>query len=114
MTTYSANLARLRVAVETGVLPPDLGRWALREIEPAERYAERNELLRQAADRVSGSRWAKARRLEREVRALRAHPALRERAVDDGVRVLVAAALRSAPCQRPPESIRQLFRILED
>lgn len=116
MSTYTANLARLRVAASTGVLPEDLARWALEVAEEAapaiERVQARNALLSQAAALVSGSPWAKARRLEREVEALRAHPALRERAADDGVRDLVARALEVDP--RMPGSARHLFRLLTD
>jgi hypothetical protein len=108
------QLARLRTATATGTLPRDLGMWALdllAELEPAaERVERRNALLREAASRVSGSRWARANRLEQEIRALGMHPRLRERAVDDGVRELVARALDvdpDAPC-----SVRQLFRLL--
>ncbi len=113
MATFADNLARLRVAAVTGTVPPALARWAvdaLAELAPAAARVEaRNVLLRAAAARVSGSRWARARRLEREVKALGMAPRLRERAADDGVRELVAHAIEVAPA---PGEIRQLFRIL--
>ncbi len=115
MGDHVQQIARLRAATATGVLPRDLGMWALEllaELEPAaERLERRDALLRAAAARVSGSRWAKARRLEREVAALATHPRLRERAADDGVRDLVARAVDVAPA---PGEVRQLFRILGD
>jgi hypothetical protein len=59
---------------------------------------------------VSGSRWAKAVRLEREIRA--AGSRLRERAEDvDGVRGIVARALEVDP--GTPVSCRQILRILD-
>ncbi len=113
MASFAAQLARLRVVTTTGRCPPDLAAWALQELEelaPAgERVDARNALLRQAAALVSGSRWAKARRLEREIRA--AWPRLRERAADvDGVAALVARAIEVDPDL--PRSHRQLRRIL--
>lgn len=115
MPTFADNLARLRVSAATGTIAPDVARWALEVIgeqgEAAARMERRNELLRAAVAGLSGSRWAKARRLEGEIRALGVRPALRERAADDGVRELVAEALEVAPA---PESIRHLFRILGD
>ena len=110
--TFHENLARLRVAAATGRIPPDLARWALDTIGEqspvAERLERRNELLRAAADRVSGSRWAKARRLEREIQALAARPRLRESFADDGVRAVVARALEAGPAP----GLRQLLRVL--
>ena len=115
MSGFADNLARLRVAAVTGAVPADLGRWAVEtiaELAPvAERVEARNVLLRAAAARVSGSRWAKARRLEAEVEALSRPPRLRERAADDGVRDLVALAIEVAPA---PGEVRQLLRILGD
>lgn len=115
MGEHAYQIRRLRTAVATGMLPRDLGMWALElleELEPAaERVERRNALLRAAAARVSGSRWAKARRLEQEVEALTARPRLRERAADDGVRELVARAVEVDP--DAPRSVRQLFRLLQ-
>lgn len=115
MASFAEQLARLRVAAVTGTVPPDLGRWAvdtIADLAPAaERLEARNVLLRAAAARVGGSRWAKARRLVREIEALGMAPRLRERAADDGVRELVAHAIEVAPA---PGEIRQIFRILGD
>ncbi len=112
MVSFAEQLARLRVAAVTGVAPADLVCWAAKvivELAPvAERVETRNVLLRSAAEQVSGSRWAKAVRLEREIRALSASPPLRERAADDGVRALVARALAVAPA---PKSRRRLLRL---
>ncbi len=114
MGEHVQQLARLRTATATGVLPRDLGMWALgllAELEPAaERIERRNALLRAAAGRVSGSRWARARRLEQEIQALGMHPRLRVRAADDGVRELVARAFDIDA--DAPRSLRQLFRLL--
>lgn len=117
MGEHVQQLARLRTATATGALPRDLGLWALdllAELEPAaERLARRDALLRAAAERLSGSTWAKARRLEREIRDLLALSRLRTRAaaVDDGVRELVALALEADPDL--PRSHRHLRRILD-
>ncbi len=115
MSVLAEYVARLRVAATTGTIAPEVARWAAETIEEvgaaAERVAARNRLLREAASLVSGSTWAKARRLEREVKALAAHPALRERALDDGVRDLVAEALDAAPA---PQTARHLYRIIRD
>lgn len=113
MATFAEQLARLRVAAATGVVPREVAAWAVEELEelaPAgERIQARNALLRQAADLVSGSRWAKAGRLEREIQA--AGSRLRQRAADvDGVRDLVARALELDP--GAPAERRQLFRII--
>jgi hypothetical protein len=115
MGEHVQQLARLRTATATGTLPRDLGLWALdllAEFEPAaERVERRNALLHAAAGRVSGSTWARAKRLEQEIKALDAHPGLRERAADDGVRDLVARALAVDPDL--PRSHRHLRRIVE-
>lgn len=112
MVTFAEQLARLRVAAATGVLPADVGRWALEAIgeqgAEAERIERRNLILREAASRVSGSRWAKARRLEQEIQAVRAGSRMRGQ---DGVRPLVRRALAAGPA---PESLRHLLRVLAD
>jgi hypothetical protein len=117
VSTFAEQLARLRVAAVTGKVAPDLGRWAVETIAAlapaAERVEARNVLLRAAAARMSGSRWARAGRLEEEIRALGMHPRLRERAADDGVRELVAHALEVGPGFREP-SARHLFRLLAE
>jgi hypothetical protein len=109
MATIAATLARARVAVVTGRWPPDLARDVverLAELAPvAERMEARNVLLRQAAALVSGTRWAKARRLEREI----GEATGRVTHADDGVRELVERALELGPA---PREVRQLFRIL--
>jgi hypothetical protein len=115
VATFAANLARLRVAAVTGTVPPDLAAWAaetIADLSPvAERIEARNVILRQAAALMSGTRWAKARRLEAEIEAL-GSPRLRQRSAPvDGVRALVADALEIAPA---PKEIRQLYRILGD
>ena len=116
MGEHLDQLARLRTAVATGQLPRDLGVWVLdlvEELEPAaERLERRNELLRAAAGRMSGSRWAKAGRLERELQELVAGPRLLARSAGPAVEVreLVAKALEI--CGETPRSRRQLFRLL--
>lgn len=107
--TAADQLARLRVAVATGHLPADLGRWALARLVDAaagaERIALRNRLLREAAALLPGSTWARARALRAEILAMaRRHTAAGE------VRELVAAALEVDP--DAPRSHRQLLRIL--
>lgn len=113
MLTFAEQLARLRVAAATGTVPCDVAAWAVEELEElapvGERIDARNALLRQAAALMSGSRWSRAARLEREVRA--AASSLRCRSADiDGVRDLVVRALELDP--DAPTSIRQLHRIL--
>lgn len=116
MGEFTSQLARLRVAAASGRLPPDLGAWLVAELEAvapaAERVEERNALLRAAAARMSGSRWAKARRLEREIQACAARLRERSALADDGVRELVHQALEIDPDL--PRSIRQIFRVLAD
>src|SRR5689334_19370623 len=112
MGEFTSQLARLRVAAATGRLPPDLGDWAVAELEAvapvAERVDARNRFLQQAAARLSGSRWAKASRLARELEAAGSRHC--DRSADDGVRELVSRALEADPAA--PRSVRQLFRVL--
>jgi hypothetical protein len=113
--TFAENVTRLRVAAATGTIAPDLARWALDVIgeqgPAAERLERRNLLLREAAARMSGSRWAKARRIEQEIQSIGSAPRLRKRSADvDGVRALVRRSLAAGP---PPKSLRQLLRILD-
>ena len=62
------QVARLRVAVETGRLPRDLGDWLLAELSPAAaRRQERDVCLRAAAQWVRGGPWARARALQAAV-----------------------------------------------
>lgn len=107
--TYADQLARLRVAVATGHLAEDLGRWALDQLAAragdAERIELRNLLLRAAAALLPGSTWARARRLSGELLAME-----RRRGPADEMRALLAEALEIDPgC---PRSHRQLLRIL--
>lgn len=114
MATFGEQLARLRVAAVTGTLPRDVAAWAIEELEelaPAgERIAARNELLRRAGECLTGSLWAKSRRLEREIQA--AGSRLRQRSADvDGVRDLVARALEVDPdLPRSPKHLRRILR----
>jgi hypothetical protein len=112
--TFGEQLARLRVAAATGRLSQDLGRWVLRELERIAPVAaareERDQALRAAVAGVSGSRWARARRLQRELLALGSGRA--RAAEDDPVRAAVRRALAlDADC---PLSLRQLLRVLAD
>jgi hypothetical protein len=113
-----AFLSRLTVAVATGKLPADVGRWAVdvcREHLPSiERRMARDRLLRQASYLLSGSAWAKAGRLKREILTARGvRPAYaRIRPQETGVRYFVQRALALDPAT--PASTRQLFRIICD
>lgn len=109
--TFADQLARMRVAVSTGCLPDDLGRWALAtlaELGPdTERIVARDALLCEAAALLPGSTWAKARALRAEILATD-----RRRGAAGEIRDLVAAALDIDPgC---PRSLRQLLRIVGD
>ena len=113
--TDAEQLARLRVARATGVLPPDLGDWVLDRVTVS-RTARRREvagLLRRAAALIPGTSWAKARALQHQIRAVRAAPetfAPCELPLDTAPG-LVLLAVRIAPdC---PTSVRQLLRIIE-
>ena len=114
--TAADLLARLRVAVDTGRLPRDVGEWAVevcQEHLPAtQRRMVRDRLLRQAANLVTGSSWAKARYLQKailEARGLRSHHArFLPRAVSVGY--FVERALRVDP--ETPASVRQVLRIV--
>lgn len=72
--TWAEQISRLRVAAAVGTLPRDLGEWVLAQLEAiapaAARLEERDALLRGAVAGLSGSRWARARRLQRELLAL--------------------------------------------
>lgn len=114
--TFADNLARLRVAAAIGTVPPDLARWAVETIAAmapfADRVEARNLLLRAAADQLSGSGWAKARRLKLEIQAL-SGGGISPPAADPGsraVRRLVAQAAEVDPAL--PRSLRQLIRIV--
>lgn len=109
---WADGISRLKVSVATGRIPRDVGEWALlqlSEIAPvAARLEERDGLLRGAVSGLSGSRWAKARRLQREIVAASSG---RTRPVeDDPVRAAVRRALALDP--GTPRSVRQLLRVL--
>ena len=103
------NLARLRVAADTGRLPRDLGQWAvatLCELAPdAEVIALRNSLLCEAAELLGGTLHSRARALRAEILALG-----RRRSAPSEFQALIAAALDiDSSC---PRSERHLRRIL--
>ena len=106
----AAQLARLRVAIETGRLPSDLGRWALERLtefaSAADRAELRNALIRQAAELCEGSTWAKAHQLQAEL------VAAKRQSLGGEIRELLAEALEIDPAC--PCSVRQLTRILGD
>jgi hypothetical protein len=116
MTSRADQIARLRVACSTGHLPPDLGRELLEVLvstaHRGDRAEARNALLRQAAERITGSRWAKARRLEAEI-AAHARGCRRCGGGDEAVCALVVAALEAAGPGGGRLLVRQLLRILE-
>lgn len=108
-------LARLKVAVETGRLPRDVGAWVLGVVEdnlPAtSRRMVRDRHLRAAANLVSGTAWAKARRLEQEILSLRGRrPHRPSRGIGARVTMHVRAAIQIDP--ETPTSVRQLLRIV--
>jgi hypothetical protein len=108
-----ALMARVRVASVSGTMTPELAAELLEELSdrarPSERADARNQLLREAAGKVSGSLHAKAKRLESEARAARA--GRRSPGDDvDGVRPLVWEAHRVDPDM--PAGWRQLMRII--
>lgn len=106
------TLDRFRVAVVTGHLPSDLGEEVLELLTAPpkggrqQRVAERNELLRKAAALVSGSAWAKARRIQREIESPTGGDDT------DGVRAIVRRALEIDRFAPAPQSMKQLLRIL--
>ncbi|HEX6993734.1 MAG TPA: hypothetical protein VF339_06260 [Gammaproteobacteria bacterium] len=102
------QLARLRVAVETGRLPRDLGEWLLRRLAVRDRR-RRDAALRAAAERIGGSRWRRACELARLVRELRDDHEANVQPPDAAE--LVRAALEADP--DTPASIRHMLRLLE-
>lgn len=107
--TYPEQLARLRVALDTGRLPPDLGKWLFEQLvdraAAEERIELRNALIRHAAALLPGSTRARAVRICAELGALsRSHGDL------GAVRALLAEAVALYPC---PASARQIMRILD-
>ena len=109
MASDADQLARFRVALETGNLPSDVGRWALQRLvgglAAAERHRARNRYLRAAGELVEGSERARARRLVSEMAALS-----RRTTTPDPLRRLLAAALEVDP--ECPRSVAQIRRIL--
>lgn len=105
--TYADQMARFRVAVDTGRLPSDLGRWVLEELarvpERARRFARRDRILREAASLVGGSKRSRAERLEAEFSNLDREP------VTELERLVRQAWIANG--QRPI-GLRQLMRIL--
>jgi hypothetical protein len=117
--TAADFLARLRVASVTGRLPADVGAWAVQvaaeHLPDTARRMARNRYLRAGANMISGTTWAKARRLEQEilvVRGLRARRGTRGRWRPREVTVgyYVRAALAIDPST--PASVRQILNIL--
>ena len=113
MRDLGALMARVRVASVSGTMTPELAAELLAELSdrarPSERADARNQLLREAAGKVSGSLFAKAKRLESE--ALAARVGRRSPGDDlDGVRPLVWEAHRVDPDM--PAGWRQLMRII--
>lgn len=113
--TAAAFLARLRVAGETGRLPPDVAAWAIQvcteHLPATARRMARDRHLRAAALLVSGTTWAKARRLEQEILALRGR---RPHRPARGIGATVTARVRQALVIDPetPSSMRHLLRIV--
>jgi hypothetical protein len=72
------QLARLRVAV--ALMPRDLGEWVLslvlRRIQSEDRRSRRNDLLLEAAARVDGSLWRKAREVSETIEYFRRYPGI--------------------------------------
>lgn len=112
MPPFADQLARLRVAVETGSLPDDLGRWALAELaaraDATERRELRDRLLVEAARILlpDGSTNARAAALQLEIVAVG-----RRASELDAAQRLVAAAIEIDPAT--PRSARQLHTILK-
>lgn len=114
--TDAEQIARLRVAIATGRLPSDLGDWALERVQrtfaAAERRAQRDALLRAAADRIGGSRYARASAVLAIVRAFDLAPGLLSAGWFDSEtpQGLVQSALRLHP--NLPRTRRHLLHIL--
>ena len=112
----AAFLIRLQVASETGRLPVDVGRWAVAQLTDRlpqiARQNARNRHLRVAANLISGTTWAKARRLEQEVLAARGRRPRRARVRPR--EATVAYHVRQALALDPdtPASLRHLLRVV--
>jgi hypothetical protein len=114
--TDAEQIARLRVAIATGRLPPDLGAWTLARVvetlEAAERRAQRNALLRAAGDCLGGSRYARAVEVLDIIREFDRAPGLLKAGWfhEETPHALVQAALRLHP--KLPRTRRYLLHIL--
>lgn len=101
------DLARLRVAIETGYLPRDLGIWALRRLTPsADRRRRRDAYLRTAASRLTGSRWSRAVEIHAMLGRLRAEPGVAGYLDTD-----ISEAFTIDP--EAPRSLRHILAIIE-
>ncbi|MBX5463685.1 MAG: hypothetical protein IRZ28_21690 [Steroidobacteraceae bacterium] len=109
------QLARLRVAAKTGVIPEDLARWVLWKLDPLSRHprGERDELLRRAAECIPGTRWHKARVILDLLSMFRIYPGLAKAAVyhETSAAHWVQRAHRIDPFG--PQSLRHVLRILD-
>ena len=116
MLDLGSLLTRVRVAGVTGQMTPDLAQALLDELRrraaPNERHAVRNQLLREAAGLISGTLYAKAKRLAAEAGVVTSSRPSPIGPADDGVRALVRQALTIDPDM--PTSWRQQLRILEE
>ncbi len=103
----SALIQRLLVARQTGHAPADLIDLVLEQLHDTlpfdARRAERDRLLREAADLIPGTPWRRAETLAELIRRF-GRPA-------DDLRRLLWQAEHCAPL---PRSVRQIHRILTD
>jgi hypothetical protein len=104
------RLADLRAAATRGPVAGETILAALDEMimqaRAEARIGTRNRLLREAAEQIPGSRWARANRLQAEIAAASVG---RPGAETEAVRGLVVAALKQEPA---PRSVRQILRLL--
>jgi hypothetical protein len=111
MRSWGEQMARLRVARATGHIPADLATWVLTVMSAAapdtDRRQERNQLLREAAEHIPGSMWARAGVLARELDAM-----ARRRDPRGPVLERLSAALTLDP--NCPRAQRHLYRILAE
>jgi hypothetical protein len=108
------QLARLRVALATGHLVRDLGLWTIEQIEVGMygRQEVRTRYLLAAADLIGGSRWHRARELERIIGELRSGSTQQDlELAQDTPHGLALRAVRVDP--ECPGSVRHLLRILD-
>jgi hypothetical protein len=109
-------IARLRVALVSGRLPPDLGRWLLlhvgRSVDRAERLRRRDEALRASASLLEGSDWRKARTIHGLLLAMRANPRLAEAAAGPPGAAADYVAQAFLIDRVYPASWRQVHRII--